>query len=169
MTAVEDLCSAGCSGSKITTDQGRIAPMPGRVENIVTDLNRYRNDLDVLHADVSSNTEKLKQLENLFKSQPIGNERQVKTTEDFQKGLINLQDNVLALAGAVTGLTDSMSKSNQDIQRISSTCCNAEVTGHGMPLQPNLASVDVTSRQIQELKNRLDTLNTQGISHNRRA
>ncbi|XP_016525147.1 EMILIN-2 isoform X2 [Poecilia formosa] len=159
--AVEDLCSAGCSGSKITTDQGRIAPMPGRVENIVTDLNRYRNDLDVLHADVSSNTEKLKQLENLFKSQPVGNERQVKTTEDFQKGLINLQDNVLALAGAVTGLTDSMSKSNQDIQRISSTCCNAEVTGHGMPLQPNLASVDVTSRQIQELKNRLDTLNTQ--------
>uniref|UniRef100_A0A087XDE0 Elastin microfibril interfacer 2 n=1 Tax=Poecilia formosa TaxID=48698 RepID=A0A087XDE0_POEFO len=130
--AVEDLCSAGCSGSKITTDQ-----------------------------DVSSNTEKLKQLENLFKSQPVGNERQVKTTEDFQKGLINLQDNVLALAGAVTGLTDSMSKSNQDIQRISSTCCNAEVTGHGMPLQPNLASVDVTSRQIQELKNRLDTLNTQ--------
>ncbi|XP_043990502.1 EMILIN-2 [Gambusia affinis] len=159
--AVEDLCSAGCSGSKITTDQGRIASMPGRVENIVTDLNRYRNDLDVLHTDVNSNTEKLKQLENLFKHQPVGNERQLKTTEDFQKGLINLQDNVLALAGAVTGLTDSMSKSNQEIQHISSTCCNAEVTGRGLPLQPNLASVDGTSHQIQELKNRLDTLNTQ--------
>ncbi|MEQ2306228.1 hypothetical protein AMECASPLE_006009 [Ameca splendens] len=159
--AVEELCSAGCSNSKITTDQSQTVLTPGRAENIVKDLNRYRNDLDVLHTDVSSNTEKLKQLTNLFQSQSIGNERQVKSMEDFQKGLINLQDNVLALAGAVTGLTDSMSKSNQDIQRISSTCCNAELTGHGSSLKPNSASVDGASHQIQDLKNRLDTLSTQ--------
>ncbi|KAM4727609.1 EMILIN-2 [Anableps anableps] len=159
--AVEDLCSGGCSGSEITVDQDRTVSMPSHIENFVKDLYRYRNDLDVLHTDVSSNTEKLKQLGNLFQSQSAGNERQIKTIEDFQKGLINLQDNVLGLAGAVTGLTDSMSKCNQDIQRISSTCCSAEVTRRGSPLQPNSASVDDNSRQIQDLKNRLDMLSAQ--------
>lgn len=159
--AVEELCSAGCSGSKITTSQGRTMLPSTREENIMKDLNRYRNDLDVLHTNVSSNTEKLKQLENIFQSQSVRNEIQEKASENFQMGLINLQDNVLGLASAVNGLTDSMSKSNQDIQRISSTCCNAEVTGPGSPLQPNLTSADGTGRQIQNLKNRLDTLSAQ--------
>uniref|UniRef100_A0A3Q2PL57 Elastin microfibril interfacer 2 n=1 Tax=Fundulus heteroclitus TaxID=8078 RepID=A0A3Q2PL57_FUNHE len=159
--AAGELCTAGCAGSKITIDQGSSVLTPSRVENIVKDLSRYRNDLDVLNTDVNSNKEKLKQLENLFQSQSVGNERTLKTMEDFQKGLINLQDNVLGLAGAVNGLTDSVSRSNQDIQRINSTCCSAEPTGREGPLQSRSASVDGTSHQIQDLRSRLDTLSTQ--------
>ncbi|XP_038137647.1 EMILIN-2 [Cyprinodon tularosa] len=158
---VEKLCSAGCSSSVIRADQSKTVPSTDHVENIVKDLNRYRDNLDVLNTDVSSNTEKLKQLDNLFQSQSVGYQRQLKTMQDFQKGLINLQENVLGLAGTVTGLTDSMIKSDQEIQRISLTCCNTDLTGQGNPLQPNPASVDGSSHQIQDLKNRLEALSTQ--------
>lgn len=156
---VKELCSAGCSGSRITVGEGGHipTPLPG-LENILKDLKQYRNDLDVLHTDVTSNTDKLKQLENFVHRQSVGNEKHVKTMEDFQKGLINLQENVLGLAGTVTGLSDSLIKYNQDLERIDSTCCHEEQHGTGRPAEVDWASAGATSRQMNELKNRLDTL-----------
>lgn len=185
VNAVGELCSAGCSGSGITVGAVSSSPTPKTVENILKDLSRYRNDLDVLHRDVNANTDKLRQLEDLVEKQSVASERQAKTMEDFQKGLINLQDNVRGVAGAVNGLSDSLSKYNQDMDRINSTCCHAGQSGTGSPERDNWASViavpssqaDDTRRQVEDLKSRLDTFskqvsselrqckqNTQGVS-----
>lgn len=185
VNAVGELCSAGCSGSGISVGALSSSPTPEGLENIMKDLSRYRNDLDVIHTHVSDNTDKLRELESIIEGQSVGNERRAKTMADFQKGLINLQDNVLSLAGAVTGLSDSLSKYNQDMDRINSTCCHAGQSGTGSPARDNWASViaapsshaDDTRRQVEELKNRLETFseqvsselsqckqNTQGVS-----
>nr|XP_033507401.1 EMILIN-2 [Epinephelus lanceolatus] len=171
INAVGEMCSAGCSGPGI--NEGAIrspstssSSTPKGLEIFLKDLGRYRNDLDVLHTDVSSNTDKLRELEDLVDRQSAENDIRVKTMEDFQRGLINLQDNVLSLAGAVTGLSDSLSKYNQDMQRINSTCCHAEQSGTGSPTRTKWASIpssqaDYTRREVEELRNRLDTLNRQ--------
>ncbi|XP_029309191.1 LOW QUALITY PROTEIN: EMILIN-2 [Cottoperca gobio] len=185
VNAVGELCSAGCSGSGISVGAVSSSTTPKGLVNILTDLSRYRNDLDVLHTDVNSNTDKLRQLEDHVGRQSVTNERRVKTMEDFQKGLINLEDNVLGLAGAVTGLSDSLSKYNQDMHKINSTCCHAEQSGSGSPARDNWESAiaepsrhaDDTRHLVEELKNRLDTFsrqvsselsqckqNTQGVS-----
>ncbi|XP_051265758.1 EMILIN-2 [Dicentrarchus labrax] len=169
VNAVGELCSAGCSGSGISVGAVSSSPTPKVLENILKDLSRYRNDLDVLHTDVITNKDKLRYLEEFVERQSVASERRATTMEDFKKGLINLQDNVLGLAGAVTGLSDSLSKYNQDMHRINSTCCQAEHSGTGIPAQNNWASViaepssqaEDTRRQVEELKNRLDTLSTE--------
>ncbi|KAF7222249.1 EMILIN-2 isoform X1 [Nothobranchius furzeri] len=174
---LEKVCSAGCSGSENPAGEGKPALTPDHLGNILTDLKRYRNDLDVLHTIVGSNKDKLKQLDSIVQRQSTGNGRHVNTMEDYQKGLINLQDNVLGLAGAVKGLGDSLSKYDQDMQKLNSTCCQADPSSHGGPSQVNLASADSTSHQLNELNNMFDSLsrqlssevkickqNTQGVS-----
>ncbi|XP_034065676.1 EMILIN-2 [Gymnodraco acuticeps] len=185
VNAVGELCSAGCSGSGINVGAVSSSPTPKGLESILKDLTRFRNDLDILHTDVNSNAVKLRQLEDVVGRHSVTNERHVKTMEDFQKGLNNLKDNVLGLAGAVTGLSDSLSKYNQDMHQINSTCCHAEQSGPGGRGRDNWASAvavpsvqtDNTRHQVEELKNSLDTLsrqvsselsqckqNTQGVS-----
>ncbi|XP_035491482.1 EMILIN-2 isoform X1 [Scophthalmus maximus] len=172
INAVGELCSAGCSGSGITAGEASSSSKPKGVENILKDLIRYRNDLDILHTNVSATTNKVKQLEEKVERQSVENERRAKTMDDFQKGLVNLQDNVLGLAGAVTGLSDSLSKYHQDMDRINSTCCHAEQSGTGSPAWNNRASViavpgsqaDDTRRQVEELSNRLDMFSKQVAS-----
>lgn len=160
INAVGELCSAGCQST------GTPLPSSHSPGNILKDLSRYRNDLDVLHTNVSSNTNKLRQLENLVERQSQSNERRAKSMDDFQKGLINLQDNVLGLAGAVTGLSDSMSKYNQDMHTLNSTCCSSKQSAIGNPVRDKWTSLpssqaEVTGQQVEELTNRLNTLSTQ--------
>uniref|UniRef100_A0A3Q1EFD6 Elastin microfibril interfacer 2a n=1 Tax=Acanthochromis polyacanthus TaxID=80966 RepID=A0A3Q1EFD6_9TELE len=141
----------------------------------------FGESMDSIQAEVNNNKFLLQGLDDKVNAvgelSSVGNERRVKTMDDFQKGLINLQDNVLGLAGAVTGLSDSLSKYNQDMHRLNSTCCQAEQTGSRGPGRYNWASPDATSHQVDELRNRLDTLservsselnqckqNTQGVS-----
>ncbi|KAM4604722.1 EMILIN-2 [Polymixia lowei] len=159
VNAVGELCSAGCSGSADAVGSGSSPPISGGQENIVKDMQLYRNNLDVLHTDVSANSDKLKQLEDIIDRQSVGHERSSKTLEDFQKGLINLQNNVLGLAGAVTGLSDSLSKYTQDVHRINSTCCHAGQSGTGTPVWEHGA--DVVNRQLDDLRNRFDVLSNQ--------
>uniref|UniRef100_A0A1A7XCH5 Elastin microfibril interfacer 2a n=1 Tax=Iconisemion striatum TaxID=60296 RepID=A0A1A7XCH5_9TELE len=158
---IETVCAAGCSGSEIPAGEGKPGLTPDRLGNILIDLKRYRDDLDVLHTNVGSNTDKLRQLDSLVQRQSTGNGRHVNTMEDYQKGLINLQDNVLGLAGAVKGLSDSLSKYDQDMQNLNSTCCHADPRSHGGPSQVNWASADSTSHQLNDLKNRVDSLSRQ--------
>lgn len=169
VNAVGELCSAGCSGPGISVAPVGSSPTPKIVENILKDLNRYRNDLDVLHTNVNANTDKLRQLEGQVERQSVTSESRGKTIEAFQEDLINLQDNVLGLAGAVTGLSDSLGKYNQDMERVNATCCHAGQSGTGNPDGYNWAPVitvpsgqaDDTKRQVEELKSRLDTLSSQ--------
>lgn len=169
--AVGELCSTGCSGAGIGHSGAVSSSLtPKSLENILKDLSRYKNDLDVLHTDVNANTDKLRQLEELVERESVTNKRRATMMDDFQKGLLNLQDNVLGLAGAVTGLSDSLQKSSQDMDRINSTCCHAgQSGGQRGPEWDNWASVitvrnsheDDTSHQMEDLKNRLDTLSSQ--------
>uniref|UniRef100_A0A3Q3K5L2 Uncharacterized protein n=1 Tax=Monopterus albus TaxID=43700 RepID=A0A3Q3K5L2_MONAL len=184
VSAVGELCS-GCSGSGITAGSVSSLSTPKVVEDILKDLSQYRNDLDVLYRDVGANTDKVKQLQDHVKRQTVGVERHGKTMDDFQKRLIHFQDNVLGVAGAVTGLSDSLSKYSQDMYKINSSCCFAEQSGTGSPARDKWESVielpvsegDDTRGHMEELKNRLDTLskqvsselsqcqqNTQGVS-----
>ncbi|XP_042353415.1 EMILIN-2 [Plectropomus leopardus] len=182
VNAVGELCSAGCSGTGISVAALSSLPTFKGFENILKDLSRHRNNLDILNTDVNSNKDKLRQLEGLVGRESAANENRVKTMEDFKKGLINLQDNVLGLASTVTGLSDSLKQYNQDMHSINSTCCHAEQSSARGPVRTNWASVpssqaDNTRREVEELKNRLDSLsrqlsselsqckqNTQGVS-----
>ncbi|TKS79624.1 EMILIN-2 Basilin [Collichthys lucidus] len=185
INVVEELCSAGCSSTGVSAGALNALPTPQTIENIMSDLSRYRNDLDVLHTDVNSNTDKVKQLEELIDRQLVGNERNTKSMDDFNKALINLQNNVLGLTDTVTVLNGSLKKYNEDMQRINSTCCHAGQSGSDSPERDNGTSVtavpgsqsDDTKRQVEELKSRLETLseqlsselsqckqNTQGVS-----
>ncbi|XP_076004019.1 EMILIN-2 [Genypterus blacodes] len=156
VNAVGELCSAGCSGSGVPAAEGSSLP----ILSVVKDLRVNRNDLDVLKTDVTANTDKLKQLEDIIEIQAVGHEIRAKTMDDFQRGLINLQDNVIGLAGAVKGLSDSLSKYSQDMHRVNSTCCQAE-----SPPRSSWPSVGegpgghgVTDSQVEELRKRLDLL-----------
>nr|XP_057902127.1 EMILIN-2 [Doryrhamphus excisus] len=147
INAVGELCSAGCAGSE--------AAESSSLENIWKDLRRYKNDFDILQADIKANTDKLWQLQDGVKMESTGSERRSKTMEDFQKELSNLQDNVLGLAGAVTGLSDSLSKYNQDMVQINSTCCQAGKNTQGrLPL-------GAAGLQVEELNSRVDNLTKQ--------
>ncbi|XP_029379937.1 EMILIN-2 [Echeneis naucrates] len=169
VNAVGELCSAGCSGAGIAARAASSSPRHNGLENFLKDLSRYRNDLDILHISVTTNTDKLKRLEDLIEGQAAGNDRRIKTMDDFQRGLINLQDNFLGLAGAVTGLSDSLSKYNQDVQTLNSTCCHAEQSGTRGAAWDHWASVtavqsnqaDNTRREMETLHSRLDALSNQ--------
>ncbi|KAM3842262.1 EMILIN-2 [Diretmus argenteus] len=161
VNAVGELCSAGCSGSGGSIATGSSSsPISGGLESIEKDLRLCRKDLDTLHTDVSANAEKLKELEDSAERRSAEYQQSAKTMDDFQKGLINLQDNVLGLAAAVNGLSDSLSQHTQDVQRIDSTCCQAGQSGASASTVSR-GQVDVTNSQVEELRNRLDTLSNQ--------
>uniref|UniRef100_A0A3Q4MJZ7 Elastin microfibril interfacer 2a n=1 Tax=Neolamprologus brichardi TaxID=32507 RepID=A0A3Q4MJZ7_NEOBR len=119
----------------------------------------------------------LSQLENFVQRYSGAAERSVQRMDDFKKGLNNLENNVLGLSGAVTGLSDSLGKYNQDMQKINSTCCYAEQRGEGSTAQDSWSTSESNQRKVGELEDRLDTLsrqvsselseckqNTQGVS-----
>uniref|UniRef100_A0A667X1X5 Elastin microfibril interfacer 2 n=1 Tax=Myripristis murdjan TaxID=586833 RepID=A0A667X1X5_9TELE len=167
VNAVGELCSAGCSSSGGATGTGSSSIISGGLDKIIKDVRLCRNDLDVLHTDVSANSDKLRQLEDVVERESAGHQRHVKNMEDFQKGLINLQDNVLGLAGAVNGLSDSLSKYSQDMQKMNLTCCQAALSGTGGPARQTVSTVssgkmDMTGdSQMEELRNRIDMLSNQ--------
>lgn len=160
VSLVAELCSAGCLGSE---NPGGSSPTIRGLENILKDMTRNRKDFELLLNDVNANTNKLRQLEDLVERQSVAGNRRESAMDSFQKGLVNLQDNVLGLAGAVTGLSDSVHKSSQDMERINSTCCPAGQSSTGMPAQNSWASVpnQDTRRQVEDLRRRLDSFSTQ--------
>lgn len=181
LNVVAELCSTGCPGSDRPV--GSSATIRG-LENILKDMSRNRNEFEVLLNDVNANTDKLRQLEDLVERQSVAINRRDSAMDGFQKGLIRLQDNVLGLGGAVTGLSDSVHKSNQNVERINSTCCPVGQSGRGSPVRDSWTSVphhqvDDTRRQVEDLRRRLDSFsvrlssgigqckeNTQGVSVN---
>ncbi|XP_049602211.1 EMILIN-2 [Syngnathus scovelli] len=153
INAVGELCSAGCSSSETTVVEGSPSPSSKGLDIIWKDLGRYRKDLDALRTDVGTNTDKLQQLLESVERESAGNQKRSKNMDDFQKELINIQDNVVGLAGAVTGLSDSLSRYNQDMVKINATCCRAELSDPGrsvLAAQPN-----ASSRHTEELRNQL--------------
>lgn len=169
VNTVGEFCSAGCSGSGVAVGTENSSPTPESLENILKDLSRCRNDLNFLHTDVKANKDKLRLMEGTVERQSVTSEKCVAMMDGFQKELIHVQDNVLGLDGAVTGLGDSLSKNSQEMERINSTCCHARQSGRGSPEQDNLASfitvpnnqADDTRRQVEDLKSRLDALSKQ--------
>ncbi|XP_068196739.1 EMILIN-2 isoform X2 [Antennarius striatus] len=173
VNAIGELCSVGCSSSGLTVDSVNSLPTPIGLEKISKDLSRYRNDLDVLHTDVNANTVKIGKLQDIVERQSAANEIHAETMADFREGLINLQDNVLGLDGAVSGLSDSLSKYYQDMQLINSTCCCAGQSGTESTKSGDWASAivvpsgqaDDIRRQVEDLKNHLETLSKQVLSN----
>lgn len=162
LSIVAELCSAGCSGSENPVGS---SPTVRGLENILKDMSRNRNDFEVLFNDVNANTDKLRQLEDRVERHSIAGNRRDSTMDSFQKGLINLQDNVLGLASAVTGLSDSAHKSTQDMERLNSTCCTSGQSGRGGPARDSWPSLphhqaDDTRRQVEDLRRRLDSFST---------
>ncbi|XP_024129769.1 EMILIN-2 isoform X1 [Oryzias melastigma] len=157
VNAVGDLCSAGCSG--VPVREGGSVFSPETEGNVLKELKRHRNDLDVLNTDVRSNTDKLKQLEAFVGRGVAGTERHMKMMEDFQRGQINLQNNVLSLAGTVKRLGDSQANYDLDMHRMNSTCCHGGPTGSGG--RAAWAPADPAGPQVAELRNKLDALSAE--------
>uniref|UniRef100_A0A674BX86 Elastin microfibril interfacer 2a n=1 Tax=Salmo trutta TaxID=8032 RepID=A0A674BX86_SALTR len=158
VTAVAELCATGCGGGPNTggfpnTNPGA-SSHPVVLDSVVKDLKLCRNDLDILHTDVTANSDKLRELEEIIDRQMAGQKRSVKTVEDLQRGMVILQDNVGGLGGAVTGLGDSLSRYTQDLTRINTTyntCCQV---GAGV-------KAGASSSQVEELRTKLDSLTIQ--------
>lgn len=170
VNAVAEMCSAGCAALGAGVSAGSGGP-PAALENVAKELRLCRNDVDVLNADVSANTDKLRELEDIVDRQSVGQQGSAKTVEDLQRGFVSLQDNFSGLAGAVTGLADSLSKNAVDLQRINSTCCHtgtsAAVSGAALPGSAQLgasAGTAPTSSQVEELRSRVDRLASQVTS-----
>lgn len=157
INSIGELCSAGCTSSGSAAG-GESSPGAFKVvgQVVTKELGRYRNDLEVLQADVSANTDKLGQLEGLLERHVVTSER---ADRDVHLGLTHLQDDVAALR-------DSLAKQKQDVDKMNSTCCTTGPSGPSSPRQDeqNAGSVqdkDDTRRQVEDLRNRLDTLSQQ--------
>ncbi|XP_071233660.1 EMILIN-2 [Salvelinus alpinus] len=192
VTAVAELCATGCGGGPNTggfpnTNPGA-SSHPVVLDSVVKDLKLCCNDLDILHTDVTANSDKLRELEEIIDRQMAGQKRSFKTVEDLQRGMVILQDNVGGLGGAVTGLGDSLSRYTQDLTRINTTyntCCQVGAgvkagarPGEGLggfgattigPGRIQSASDGVMvprgevegSSQVEELRTKLDSLTNQ--------
>ncbi|XP_077579769.1 EMILIN-2 [Stigmatopora nigra] len=123
INAIGEMCSAGCRSSESATGS---SPSSQGTEIVWKDLRQFSNELDAVRADVSANKDKLQHLQESVERESVGNQRRSETVDDVQKGLNSVRDNVLGLAGAVTGLSDSLIKYNQDIVQINSSCCQAD-------------------------------------------
>ncbi|XP_064848074.1 EMILIN-2 isoform X1 [Oncorhynchus masou masou] len=190
VTAVAELCAPGCGGGPNTggfpnTNPGA-SSHPVVLDSVVKDLKLCCNDLEILHTDVTSNSDKLRELEEIIDRQMVGQKRSVKEVEDLQRGMVILQDNVGGLGGAVTGLGDSLSRYTQDLTRINNTCCQvgagakagarpgeglggfgATTIGPGRIQSASEVTVPrgevegSSSSQVEELRTKLDSLTNQ--------
>lgn len=144
INSVGELCSAGCSSTGSAAG-GESSPGALKVvERVVTkELERYRNDLEVLQADVSSNTDKLGQLEGLLERHLVMSER---ADRDVQGGLTHRQDDAAALR-------DSLAKQKQDVDKMNP---RQEERPAG-----TVQDKDDTRRQVEDLRSRLDALSQQ--------
>lgn len=159
VTLVAELCSAGCSGSENPVG---LLPAGRSLETILKDTTQNKNDFVVLFNDVNANTHKLRRLEDLAERQSVADKRRESEMDSLLKGLISVQDNVLGLAGTVTGLSDSIRKSSQDVERINSTCCPAGQSGGATPARDSWASGPSHDprREVEDLRRRLDSFST---------
>lgn len=191
VTAVAELCAPGCGGGPNTggfpnTNPGA-SSHPVVLDSVVKDLKLCCNDLEILHTDVTSNSDKLRELEEIIDRQMVGQKRSVKEVEDLQRGMVILQDNVGGLGGAVTGLGDSLSRYTQDLTRINTTyntCCQvgsgarpgeglggfgATTIGPGRIQSASEVTVPrgevegSSSSQVEELRTKLDSLTNQVV------
>lgn len=191
VTAVAELCVPGCGGGPNTggfpnTNPGA-SSHPVVLDSVVKDLKLCCNDLEILHTDVTSNSDKLRELEEIIDRQMVGQKRSVKEVEDLQRGMVILQDNLGGLGGAVTGLGDSLSRYTQDLTRINTTyntCCQvgsgarpgeglggfgATTIGPGRIQSASEVTVPrgevegSSSSQVEELRTKLDSLTNQVV------
>lgn len=157
INSISELCSAGCSSSGSAAGGEGSSRALKVVEQVVTkELGRHRNDLEVLQADVSENTDKLGQLEGLLERHLVASER---ANHDVQRGLTHLQ-------GDVAALRDSLAKHKQDVGKMNSTCCAAGTVGPSSPRQDEWTAMSVQHQddirqQVEDLRSRLDALSQQ--------
>lgn len=160
INSVGELCSAGCSSSGSTAGGESSPGAPKLVDQVVTkELRRHRNDLEVLHADVNANTDKLRRLEDQLERHLVTSERADQALANVQGGLTHLQDDVAAMR-------DSLAKQKQDVDKMNSTCCAAGPSSPSSPGREDRTSGSVqeeedTRRQVEDLRSRLDALSQQ--------
>ncbi|XP_072296925.1 EMILIN-2 [Eucyclogobius newberryi] len=172
INAVGEICATGCAGSgdaeSVTSSS---AAPPTGFTYFMNEIKRYRNELDVLSNKVHVNSERFKDLERIVEGQKSDNGRHNKMLVDFQRGLLNLQDNVMSLAGVVTGLSEKTTKNNCDMHAMNSTCCHSDRSG--IPRQDYDATT--AAGQVDSLTKRMDALTSQvlprlnqGLKNNQR-
>ncbi|KAL0967059.1 hypothetical protein UPYG_G00304090 [Umbra pygmaea] len=159
VNAVAELCTSPLPGATANSLGSSLSPEV--LDSMVKDLKLCRNDLDILHTDVSGNSDKLGELEEIIDRQLSGQQRRTQMVEDLQSELITLNANVAGLRGEVTGLGDSMRKYTLDLSKVNRTCCQAG--SEGRPTNSSLGKAqESTSRgEVKELRTRLDHLTDQ--------
>uniref|UniRef100_A0A3B3ZH56 Uncharacterized protein n=1 Tax=Periophthalmus magnuspinnatus TaxID=409849 RepID=A0A3B3ZH56_9GOBI len=160
INAVGEICTSGCvgSGDDESVISSSAAPPIG-FTRFMKDLKRYSNELDTLSNKVDVNTERFKDLVGIVERQQSGSERHNTMVVDFQKGLVNLQDNVMNLARVVTGLNDKINKNNQDMHALNSTCCHLDqrsITRQNYDTTPVTGQVDQPENKQDALTNQVN-------------
>ena len=149
----------GPRGSDDAVGAGRSPPTTASLDHILKDLGSCKNKLDSLQNDVGANSDTLRNLEDTVARVSAGHLKSVNTMDGFQKGLINIQNNMIGLASSVKGVGDSMRIHNHELHRINSTCCHAGQSGPGAPTGSGPGAGVAQHHQMEGLRNRLDTLN----------
>ncbi|XP_033838622.1 EMILIN-2 [Periophthalmus magnuspinnatus] len=160
INAVGEICTSGCvgSGDDESVISSSAAPPIG-FTRFMKDLKRYSNELDTLSNKVDVNTERFKDLVGIVERQQSGSERHNTMVVDVQKGLVNLQDNVMNLARVVTGLNDKINKNNQDMHALNSTCCHLDqrsITRQNYDATPVTGQVDQPENKQDALTNQVN-------------
>ena len=150
----------GRRGSDDAVGAGRSSPTAAGLDHILKDLGRCKNELEILHSDVGANSDKLRNLEEIVERVSVGHLKNVNTMDSFQKGLINVQNNVIGLASSVKGVGDSMRIHNHELHRINSTCCHTGQSSPGTPTGSGPGAGVAQHHQMKELRNGLVTLNS---------
>jgi len=153
------------TGSEAAVGAGSGSPTTAGLDHILRDLGRCKNELEILHTEVGENSEKLRNLEDTVERESVSHLKRVKTMDDFHKGLINLQNNMISLASGVNGLGDSVRTHSHELHRMNSTCCLAGQSGPGTTGTGHRVDIghqqQQQQQQLEALRNRLDALNNQ--------
>lgn len=161
--AFGQLCSNKCKTGTSTDSQNL-----ERMDDIVNDLRQCKNDVGRLNVDVKNNAAKLNELGGRSDHLARKSEENSERIKVVNNKINPIEDNLGGLTGAVTGLGDAMSKFSQDIQTLNASCClsSQEDLVQRLLRRPHLSHGEnqPSVRQIEELRNSLERLNTQVFS-----
>ncbi|XP_046708788.1 EMILIN-2 isoform X2 [Silurus meridionalis] len=156
LNTVEHICSTKCNSSPQRL---------GSLETIVEDVRHCRNQLAVLSTNVENSEAKLVKLGTEVGQLKLENQQNSHRVQNAQNQLAPLIDNMSGLTDTVTGLGDAVSRFNQDLQTLNSSCClDAQVKQIQTPLVGPSLSHEASKpslSQTKELSNRLDRLRSQ--------
>ncbi|MGH0176981.1 UNVERIFIED_CONTAM: hypothetical protein FKN15_074241 [Acipenser sinensis] len=155
LKGVEKLCSTECKSNT----EG--------MENVISDLETYNNNLNNVQLKIDENSAKLRTLDSTVQKEIRTVHHNHHNIGTIEREINSLKVNVSGLDGAVKGLEDVVSKYTVDLLHINSTCGQkerilmGEVSKMQEALDNHVSQNVLNSSEVSEVKKKLDQLRTQ--------